>query len=61
MKKNLEDIKKNNFYDSKVEKNYEVPKKSEEFMFSFNNGKDEKGFSLLNDKILSSDKYFNLK
>ena len=61
MKKHMEDIKKTNFFDSKAEKNYEAPKKNEEFVFSFNNGRDERGFSLLNDKILSSDKYFNLK
>jgi len=56
-------LKNNNyFYEaSKVEKAFEVPKKNPEFLFTFNNGREEKGYSLLNEKILSSEKYCNLK
>lgn len=49
----------NYFYEiSKMEKNFEIPKKSQDYVFSFNNGKDDKSYSLLNEKL---DKYYNLK
>lgn len=39
-------------------KNFEIPTKSQDLVFSFNNS--EKGFSLLSEKM-NTEKYFNLK